>query len=196
MKFFQKDSFIKIVLLVIVTIILIWAFQTRYERFNADNHTTKAVVVHRAHTADDTPLVVVYRWHKGNHWLLRYEIDRKDNNRFIAQYQEKLDGTVERLQADKETSGIWAKIQGEWHYYNEQLRKENRHEQYRDQASDRSYPFTLNRDQETVEITMEDGENFHFPVAEHEQLQALYPITEDQSLWLAVFAKELKIITK
>lgn len=196
MKFMKSRSVFKTLLLFVITGVLLWSFQIHYERFQSDDYPLKAVIIQKAHSSADNPIVAAYRWHRSKHWLIFYTIDQSDSLLFKAFRHTVLDGPVDELMADKESNGVWVKIRDEWRYFNDKLQKEERDEHYRLQYSNESYPFTIDRKENVVEIILDDDHTLYFPIARHEQLQALYPLSGDHSLWLGVFANDLKIITK
>ncbi len=196
MKTRKRLSFLKIVLLLVITAGMIWAFQMQYERFHSEDYPVKAVIIQQVNTSSGGPVIATYRWHRAKHWLILYTVEQDDKFLFKAIDHKRLDAPVEELMADKKSNGVWVKIEGKWRYFNENLQEEERDGQNRDPKSNESFPFTINREENIVEIQMNDNDTLHFPITEHEELQALYPMSGDRTLWLGVYEDDLKIIMK
>ena len=196
MNILKSGSVLKTVLLLVITGLLIWAFQIHYERLQADDQPLKAVIIQTAHSNEDVPLIAAYRWHRTKHWLILYSVDLSDRLLFKAIHRQTIDGPAEELMADKKSNGVWVKISNEWHYFNEKLQEEERDEGFRNRSSNMSYPFSVDHEENVVQVMIDDEHSLQFSITDHEQLQALYPLSRDQDIWLGVFTNDLKIIMK
>lgn len=161
---------------------------------NAKNVTfeTKAVPVHLSQNDSDSPVLAVYRYMENKHLLILYEIDRMNNHFFHAIHTIELNTDAKALAPDKETKGIWVELDGKWHYYNEQLKIEDRSIQYK------NHPFssyTYRYDQAKQLLSVDIGrDTVEFSIEPFHKLTGIYPLTEDQQLLVAIYENELILL--
>lgn|GEM_PF-1966186 len=191
MRNVKKERWLRIGMIMILACIVGMAFQIQKSRFVSQDHGEMlALPVHLSSGPGDPPQLYLYREAEGKHWLIFYEIDREDGNRFEAKVAEEISGRPEQMARDLGTKGLWVLLDGKWLYYNGRLNVENRNEKYRGEPADDSYPFE--RDGDYVKIHA-DGRVLRLREEDGDPIRSLYPLSADDQLWLVLTENDVKV---
>ena len=180
------------IIIIFLSIILVGiGFFLQQKETENTEYEIKAVVIHRSEGIEDSPIVAIYRRLKGKHFLILYEIDRLDKNRFRAIKEVEIDHEPTCLQADRSKNGVWTLVKKKWTFYNSELIKEKRDPIYRDHYSNKTIPYRFETDGK-IKIQLKN-KTYHFKSADYKNITGIYSLSDDNLLFV-LFKNDIKVL--
>lgn len=148
------------------------------------------VIVIEGSSEKDNPVVIMYDFREPKHILAQYEIERNHDYRFKTLHAVEIKQAVTDLEKDRD-EGVWVKISGKWHYFDQDLQPKKRSLEYK--SSTKPIPYTEVQTEDGKWIVLGDGERVKVEV--NEIVRQVLPLSIDQRLWLILTNHGVKIST-
>jgi hypothetical protein len=187
----RKERRVRFLLLFICISFTIGALYYKYSKQREIISPPLVTVLHQSLDKEDNPIIVLAKKQENNYILAEYEVQIDDNYLFKTRKAVTLDGKPTMISLDKESIGIWVKIEGKWNYFTSDFEVATRSTEYRERNSvEQSNLTTIKKDGRTI-VQLGDKQ---LDVGERE-IHQLFPLSKDGSLWLVITDQEIIIST-
>ncbi len=149
-------------------------------------------VLHRSLNKEDNPIIVLAKKQENNYILAEYEIQIEDNYLFQTKRAITLDGKPRMISLDKESKGVWVKIDGQWNYFTSDFELAIRSTKYRDRNTGELSNLTTIKEEDGRTIVQLGDKQLD--VGEG-RINQLFSLSKDGSLWLVITEQEIIIST-
>lgn len=187
----RKERRVRFVLLFICISFTIGALYYKYSNQREIINPPLVTVLHQSLDKEDNPIIVLAKKQENNYILAEYEVQLDDNYLFKTRKAVTLDGKPTMISLDKESVGVWLKIDGQWNYFTSELEQATRSREYRERKSvERFNLITIKEDGRTI-VQLGDKQ---LDVGKR-NINQLFPLSKDGSLWLVITDQEIIIST-
>jgi hypothetical protein len=191
MKESLKEKRIRFVLIGFFILLTSIGFLYRFEMSEKEDkhYSPLATVLKSSENGSDNPVIALYEYKNSKHILAAYEIERMNKYKFKTIHAIEMKEAPDQLVADQITKGVWAKTDGNWNYYSQNLQEENRTAEHRmpDSALESSFSF----DQKKSKVYL--NTNHSISLENGEKPTGLFSLTSDGSVWLVLTERNIKI---
>ena len=193
MKETKKERFIRFTIIIFSLIFVAVGYRFQIEKMNSADDPPKIAVLHVSESNNEPPIIAMYRWLENNHLLTIYRIDRGNRFHFQEMHTTELPDAPDKILGDQKITGVWAEIDGEWIFYDENLQRVRREPIYRDVTSGETVPYTI--DKKNGEVSIRGNEkSVSFRLENNEMIHGIYSLTNDEKLYLVLFDNDVKLI--
>jgi len=187
----RKERRVRFLLLFICISFTIGALYYKYSKQREVINPPLVTVLHQSLDKEDYPIIVLAKKQDNNYILAEYEVQIDNNYLFKTRKAATLDGKPTMISLDKESKGVWVKMDGQWNYFTSDLEQATRSPEYRERKS---------VEQSNLIEKIEDGRTIvqlgdkQLDVGKR-KINQLFSLSKDGSMWLVITDQKIIIST-
>lgn len=180
-------------IITVIALAFLWRFKKIDNQRENKINSPQVAVVHESEGENDHPYVAVYKFTDGKHIVALYQIIREQDFLFKTVAAAELRNSPEEIASDSAEIGVWVKISGKWHFFDESLAETDRSEQTKTKVEGVNFT-TKAQEKETIILIVNDNHEYRLGLSD--KVRAVFSLSSVENLWLAVTESDFLILHK
>jgi hypothetical protein len=191
----KREKFLRYLLIGLCLLVVLGGFlysSSSSEKVDEKEPSIHAEVLSRENEHHN-PVIAVAKVVERQPVLVIYELDRKKQYYFKVLHSVSLHSPVKTLGITKEHNGMWVQLEEKkWGLFSDSLEILRERKSHPSSISSSRHPFHIQENTGFISIPQDDTEPVRLDLSDRkEKPKEIHSLSEDHSLWLVVFEKDL-----